>query len=98
MLFGQIVEGRKHLIQERHDLVRRHFFRQLGEIDDVGEQHGDVGVAVGDGAFFALETLGDGRRQDVEQKFFRACLFDFQRGLAGGFLANKVAHQIINDG
>ena len=48
--------------------VAEHRSTTAGEVDDVGEQQGDVVEAVGDERLARAQPLGDGLGQDVEQQ------------------------------
>jgi hypothetical protein len=84
--FGQFVEGGEDPVQHREYLRRRHVGRHLGEVDDVGKHHRDVGKAVGDGLVGTAQTVGDRLGQDVQQQLLGALLFDLDL-LVGDFQA-----------
>ena len=45
---GELVERREQLVQRLHDLRRADLPAPAGELHQVGEEHGDLGEAVGD--------------------------------------------------
>ena len=45
---GDVVEGGEHAVEDVHQLFGRQSFGQLGEADDVAEQHRHLGMAFGD--------------------------------------------------
>ena len=55
--------------------------RQLGEADEVAEQHRHVRERVGDRCFAALEALADRLRQHVEQELLGAGALAIELGL-----------------
>jgi hypothetical protein len=81
---GQLVEGGEDAVEHGEHLGRRHALGDVGEVHDVGEHHGHVGEAVGDGLVAALQPLGHRAGQDVEQQPFRSLLLDLQQAVGLG--------------
>jgi len=65
---GQVIEGGEDLVQDGDHPVRLGSFDERGEVDDVGEQDGDLAVGPGDPAFLPLEAIGDRLGEDVQEQ------------------------------
>jgi hypothetical protein len=63
---GQLVEGREQLVQDLHHLLGAALLATPGEVDQVGEQHRDLGEAVGDHVLVLLEPSGDRGGQHIQ--------------------------------
>jgi len=76
---GELVEDREQLVQELDDGLGRDSLAEGGEVDDVGEQHGDLGEPGGNHALGLFEPGGDGCREDVQQQPLGSLPFHIQR-------------------
>jgi hypothetical protein len=89
LVLGDPVERGEQVVQGRHHLLRGDPLAVPGEVHQVGEQHGDVGEAVGDHVLALLEPVGDRGGQDVEQQPLRPFLLDRERAAAAYRLAQQ---------
>jgi len=65
---GKGVQGREQVVQDLHDPLRGGLAAAPGEVDQVGEQHRDLGEVVGDDLLALLEPVRDRAREDVQQQ------------------------------
>src|SRR5439155_17990751 len=63
-----------------HELVGREARGELGEADDVAEEHRRLREAIRDDAGIVLEALRDAAREDVEEEAVAACALRVERG------------------
>ena len=75
---GEGVERTEQVVEDLDDPLRGDPVAAPGEVDEVGEEHGDVGEGVGDDALLLHEAGGDRGGQDVEQQPLRARLLGDQ--------------------
>ena len=78
VLVAEMVEGGEDFIQPAHEFGGGDGCREVREADEIAEQHGDLGKTVGDDFFAALQPLGDGLGQDVQQEPFGKFLLGLQ--------------------
>jgi hypothetical protein len=76
---GELVEGREQLVQDLHHLLGAALLAAPGEVDQVGEQHRDLGEAVGDQILVLLEPGGDGGGQHIQQQPLGPLFLSLQR-------------------
>jgi hypothetical protein len=68
------IETAEQVIKHRRDARRIVSLRPGCEVDEIGEEHGRLGVNVGDVLLAALQATGDGQWYRVGQKFLGSCL------------------------
>ena len=86
VVFGDAVEGGEQIVEKLDGAVGGVFVDDLGEVHDVGEEHGAFEEAINDGAFALFEAVGDGLGQNVEQEAFGFGAFGAELQEGGLFL------------
>ena len=74
VLFGQVVQGAEHPVEQLDDLAGGQPSRIRGEVHDVGEENRGRGDVVSDGFLAGLEPFRDGNGSTlVSRRSLRAC-------------------------
>ena len=73
---GHRVEAREQVVQQADHPVRIGSRRPGGESGDIGEQHGRLGIAVGNAALAMLEPGGDRGGDRIDQQLIDPRLRD----------------------
>ncbi|MCY1494574.1 hypothetical protein D9M68_284490 [compost metagenome] len=68
-LLRRRVKTREQPIEQSHDILRRQVGRKLGEAYQVGKGDRDVRETIGNPFLAAAQSVGDRRRQHVQQQF-----------------------------
>ena len=63
-----MIEGGENLVEPAHEHLGRDAGGQFAEADEIAEQYGDLGKAVGDVLLALLEALGNGLGQNIQQQ------------------------------
>ena len=98
VLGGETVEAREDVAEQRHHRLGLELLRHRGEPDDVGKEHADPGVVLGDDPPVVLEYGRHLPGEDVEQQALGLGLFGLEHAEREIALPDKIVQRDKGDG